>query len=346
MKSKNRWLLIGGIILLLLLAVWKSKRFWNDPSNGSNARADAAMPDHPSSSAGNTNGAPEESSPGALEFAAAHLTPILFYGKVVDQNGNPVPDAEVEFSGNNIPWGGAARQQIKTDANGEFRITSTGISLSVNVSKENYRSLLRRSNISPEEAAGDPSSSDSFNYAKLFGPTVHKPDNAHPVIFTLHKSGELEPLINQPGKDLIMAKDGSPIRVELNPGNPKTVIEMQCWTDDKIPNAERHYDWRFKMTVLSGGLEERLDEIAFIAPSSGYEERSFDYSMKKELPSNQWRDEVAKSFFVRFEDDTYAILDVNMISGGGHFAVVSSRLNPKPGSRNLETAPPKKPKYR
>lgn len=332
--------------MLLVLAVWKSKRLWSDPSNGSNAKADAAVPDHPSSSAGKTNAAPEASSPGALEFTAAHLTPILFYGKVVDQNGNPVPDAEVEYSGNNIPWGGAARRHIKTDANGEFRITSTGISLSVNVSKENYRSLLRRSDISPEEAAGDPYSSDSFNYAKLFGPTVHKPDKVHPVIFTLHKSGELEPLINQPGKDLIMTKDGSPIRVELNPGNPKSVIEMQCWTDDKIPNAERHYDWRFKMTVLNGGLEERLDEIAFIAPPSGYEERSFDYSMKKDLPGNQWKDEVAKSFFVRFEDDTYAIFDVKMISGGGHFAVVRSRLNPKPGSRNLETAAPKKPKYR
>jgi hypothetical protein len=49
------------------------------------------------------------------------------------------------------------------------------------------------------------------------------------------------------------------------------------------------------MTVLSGGLEERIDEIAFIAPPSGYEERTFDYSMKKELPGNQWRDEVSKS---------------------------------------------------
>jgi hypothetical protein len=143
-----------------------------------------------------------------------------------------------------------------------------------------------------------------------------------------------------------MAKDGTPIRFELNPGNPKTAIELQCWTDDKVLNAERHYDWRFKMTVLGGGLEERLDEIAFIAPPSGYEERSFEFSMNKELPGNQWKDEVAKSFFVRFEDDTYAILEVNMISGGGHFAVVGSRLNPKPGSRNLETAPPKKPKYR
>lgn len=344
MKLKIRWLLIGGITLLLILGVKELKKTVEFQRNsGSSKQNTTSVP-----TVGNPTISKTESpdSPGAAAFAAAHLTPILFYGKVVDQNGNPIPDAEVEYSGNNIPWGGAARQQMKTDAKGEFRITSSGLSLSVNVSKENYRSLLRRSDIPPEEAAGDPSSSDSFNYAKLFGPTVHKPDKAHPVVFTLYKSGKLEPLIIQPGKDLIMAKDGSPIRVELNPGNPKTVIEMQCWTDDKIPNAERHYDWRFKMTVLSGGLEERLDEIAFIAPPSGYEERSFDYSMKKELPGNQWRDEVVKSFFVRFEDDTYAILDVNMISGGGHFAVVSSRLNPKPGSRNLETAPPKKPKYR
>jgi hypothetical protein len=344
MKSKIRWLLIGGIILLLILGGKKFQETLDLQRNSSSSKQKKTVVDIAENSTSSKPVSPD--SVGAAAFAAAHLTPILFYGKVVDQNGNPIPDAEVEYSGNNIPWGGAARQQMKTDAKGEFRIISVGISLSVNVSKENYRSLLRRSDIPPEEAAGIPSSSDSFNYAKFFGPTVHKPDESHPVIFTLHKSGQLEPLIIQPGKDLIMAKDGSPIRVELNPGNPKTVIELQCWTDDKVPNEERHYDWRFKMTVLNGGLEERLDEIAFIAPPSGYEERTFNYSMKKELPGNQWKDEVAKSFFVRFEDDTYAILDVNMISGGGHFAVVGSRLNPKPGSRNLETAPPKKPKYR
>lgn len=346
MKPRNRWIVAGLSFIFLTLGIGGSSIYRLRKAIELYSHADAADSQSSSPNASRSGKSQGDSGPGAVAFAAAHLTPILFYGKVMDQDGNPVAGADVEYSGNNIPWGGAACQQMKTDANGEFRITTSGLSLSVNVSKENYRSLLRRSDIPPEEAAGDPSSSDSFNYAKLFGPTVHKPDNAHPVVFTLYKSGELEHLIIQPGKDLVMAKDGSPIRVALNPGNSKTVIEIQCWTDDKNPNAERHYDWRFKITVLSGGLEERLDEIAFIAPPSGYEERSFEYSMKKELPGNQWKDEVAKSFFVRFEDDTYAILDVNMISGGGHFAVVSSRLNPKPGSRNLETAAPKKPKYR
>jgi hypothetical protein len=288
----------------------------------------------------------EESGPGAIAFAAAHLTPILFYGKVIDQDGNPVADADVEYVGNNIPWGGAARQRMKTDAMGEFQINATGISLSVDISKVSHRSLLRRSDVAPVEAAGDPSSSDSFKYATLFGPTVHRPDKAHPVTFTLYKSGVLEPLIVDKGKDLIMAKDGTPIRVQLQPGNPKTVIELQCWTYDQTLNSERHYDWNFKMTIPAGGMIERPNEIAFTAPMSGYERKVFEYSMAKELPGNQWKDEVAKSFFVRFEGDTYAVLDVKMISGGGNFAVVSFLLNPKSGSRNLETAPPEKPKYR
>jgi hypothetical protein len=320
--------------------------FLNYQSAGSTLKPNTSVLDTSSSNTIGGTGTQATSGQSSIEFAAAHLTPILFYGKVVDQNGQPIPDATVTYRPNNIPWGGGPRSQMRTDASGEFQIYSKGLSLYVEITRDNYRSLPRRSDIAPGVADERPVSSGTYPYAKQFAGTVHKPDNSHPVIFTLHKSGELEPLNIQSGKDLIMAKDGSPIRVELNPENPKTVIEMQCWTDDKIPNAERHYDWRFKMTVLSGGLEERLDEIAFIAPPSGYEERSFDYSMKKELPGNQWKDEVAKSFFVRFEDDTYAILDVNMISGGGHFAVVSSRLNPKPGSRNLETPAPKKPKYK
>lgn len=283
---------------------------------------------------------------GSLAFAAAYLTPIEFYGKVVDQNNDTVADAVVEYSGNNIPWGESASHKTKTNAIGEFVIRTSGISLSVNVSKESYRSLKRRSDVPPAETVGAPFSSELFYYAKQFAPLVHRPDKNKPVVFTLHKSGALEYLIVQPRTDLSMEKDGSPLRIELKPGNPNTAIELQCWTDSTNSNADRQYDWRFKVTVLNGGLEEVPNENSFIAPPSGYKNRVFDYSMKKSLPFRQWKDEVAKSFFIRFEDDTYAVLDVKMLTGGDHFAVVESRLNPQRGSRNLETPPPQKPKYR
>jgi hypothetical protein len=183
MKSRTRWILVGVILILLILGLWKSvdsRLHQAIQSNADTANAVAGS-SGPNPSGGST--AQEKSRPGAIAFAAAHLTPILFCGKVIDQDGNPVADADVEYVGNNIPWGGAARQRMKTDAMGEFQITATGISLSVDVSKVSHRSLLRRSDVAPEEAAGDPSSSDSFNYATLFGPTVHKPDKVHPVTF-------------------------------------------------------------------------------------------------------------------------------------------------------------------
>lgn len=346
MKSRILWLWIGLIALFLFFIAWMAKNLLNDQSVEQNAHVITMASDLPLPKSSSSIDTEMTSSAGYIDFAAAHLTTILFYGKVVDHEGTPIPDATVTYRGNSIPWGGGTRIQMKTDANGKFQISSRGLSLYVDVSKDNYRSLPRRSDIAPGVLDNRPVSSGTYSYAKQFAEMVHQPDKAHPVVFTLHKSGELEPLITVPRKDIIMAKDGSPIRVELNPGNPLTAIELQCWTDDKALNAERQYNWRFKMTVLHGGLEERLDEIAFIAPASGYHERTFDYSMNKELTAKQWDSRVEKSFFVRYEDQTYAILDVKMISGGGHFAVVSSRLNPKTGSRNLETAPPKKRKYR
>lgn len=346
MKLIFRWILISGITLLLILGIWRFTSFSDRRSPGQDFDANARVKDGVSSgSAGSARDLPASSS-NAAEFAAAHLTSISFYGKAIDQNGHPIPDATVTYRANNIPWGGGVRKQMQTDSAGKFMIDSNGLSLYVEVSKDNYRSLPRRSDIAPGISDDRPISSGTYPYAKQFGATAHQPDASHPVIFTLHKSGELEPLIIQSGKDWILAKDGSPIRIELNPGNPLTAIEIKCLTDDSTPNAERHYDWSFRMTVPAGGMLERTDEIAFFAPASGYDQRSFAYSMAKELPGRQWKDEVAKSFFIRFDDDTYAILDVNMIAGGGHFAVVKSRLNPKFGSRNLETAPPKKPRWR
>lgn len=346
MKKKIIIVIVFLLLVFLLSGVLKYNKFSNSNEQESKSKEELRSSKVPLNDSGSNQDKQDSSSKGPLAFAAAYLTPIRFFGKVVDQHGVPIPGAEVEYSGNNVPWGGSKRSKTDTDAQGMFDITSMGISLFVTVSKDSYRQLHRRSNVPPEQTKGEPFSSESFYYSKLFGSLVHQPDKSHPVVFTLHKSGELEPLITVPRKDIIMAKDGSPIRVELNPGNPKTMVEMQCWTDDNAPNAERQYDWRFKMTFLSGGFEERLDEIAFIAPASGYKERIFNHKMLKELPGNQWKDVLEKSFFVRFDDQTYAILDVKMISGGGNFVVVSSLLNPKTGSRNLETAPPKKRKYR
>ena len=215
MKSKIRKMLAGGFIFLLVFGAWAFKGFLNHRATGSDPGVNASMSGD-SLSVSSGGGVNQPSGPGAVEFAAAHLTPILFYGKVVDQDGSPIPDATVIYRASSIPWGGGIRSQIKTDAKGEFEISSRGLSLYVEVTKDSYRSLPRRSDIPPDVRDNRPVSSGTYPYAKQFGGTVHQADKSHPVVFTLHKSGVLEPLIIQPGKDLSLAKDGSPIRIELD----------------------------------------------------------------------------------------------------------------------------------
>ena len=149
----------------------------------------------------------------------------------------------------------------------------------------------------------------------------------------------LEPLISQAGKQSLIARDGTPVRIELSPGQPASAVEFQAWTDEQARNAEGHYDWRFKIKVAEGKLVERLDASVFVAPEAGYR-LEFDYAMTRDLPGKDWRNSLSKSFFIHFNNDTYGLLNVQMVAGGAHFVTIKAYLNPAAGSRNLQPPPP------
>jgi hypothetical protein len=61
--------------------------------------------------------------------------------------------------------------------------------------------------------------------------------------------------------------------------------------------------------------------------------------MPASLSRTQWRSSAERSYFVRFEDQTFARVKLEMQAGGDHFVVWESYYNPKADSRNLELAP-------
>jgi hypothetical protein len=151
-----------------------------------------------------------------------------------------------------------------------------------------------------------------------------------------------EPLVVPANQQLPIAKDGTPLRIELAPGNAGSTVELQAWTDDQNPSPENRYSWRFKVTVPNGGLVERLDPLLYAAPADGYT-REFDYAMDGTAAGDAWQSTMAKSFFIHLNDDTYALLQVQLVAAGAHFVTVFSSLNPAAGSRNLQPPPaPKK----
>jgi len=100
------------------------------------------------------------------------------------------------------------------------------------------------------------------------------------------------------------------------------------------PPGRRQYDWRLEITVPNGGLVARKDDFEFEAPEGGYLP-SDSVDMAATL-GNQWRSSAERSYFVRFDDETFGRVELEMQAGGDHFVVWKSFLNPKAGSRNLE----------
>lgn len=270
------------------------------------------------------------------QITAYFESPIAFYGKVVDQNRIPIQGADIRIVANDKPWTSGTTYHKTSDAEGLFSVTGIhGLTISVEASKEGYK------RVSPHEDRTG--SYRGFAYGLDQGEGIHTPVPDAPVVFVLHKPGHLEPLVVLGDRRVIVPKDGTAVRLplELTSPNGPHFIEVQCWTDDGNRDEERHFDWRFKITVPNGGLVERKDDFAFEAPAEGYQ-ASGEINMPKSLKGRAWADTIDRHFFIHFNDDSFARVHLNMGAFGAHYVVYSSCLNPKPGSRNLETGPGQK----
>lgn len=268
------------------------------------------------------------------KLLAMYATPVTFYGKVVDQRGAQIEGANVQIKVHDKPEGEGTSYQKTSDSGGNFSITGVrGIGLYVEVFKPGYYRVY--------SGGGKAGSSDGFNYGfDTTGRGIHEPNPAMPVLFVLYRPGIIEPLVHQRERNPSVPKDGSVVKLSLDPGAPNGphLIEVQCWTNDTQRDAQDHYDWRFKVSVPGGGLVARVGQFAFEAPADGYQP-SDEYVMPQSPQGRQWEDSVEKSYFIRFNDDIYARVNLEMIAHGAHFVVFSSYLNPNAGSRNLEIAP-------
>jgi len=248
--------------------------------------------------------------------------PISFWGKVIDQDKNPVPDANVLYSAADHYFGTGDKYQGSSDGSGLFSITDIqGMALFVEVSKDGYYQVAEKS-------------MRSF-------PQAHLPSKDDPAIFELRKKGQAENLIYM-RKDIMTGNGGNPTGVILTNGLTVNgaggdVTLALLSNDQTVPlNSGQSYDWHFKITVPNGGVQPRTgDQFNFEAPTDGYQP-SDKIEMTK--GADQWHDSGQKEYFVKLADGRYARVTV-FVAAQGHFVSVTSYLNPTPGHRNLEYDP-------
>ncbi|HVF72239.1 MAG TPA: carboxypeptidase-like regulatory domain-containing protein [Chthoniobacterales bacterium] len=329
----------GSILLVLVVVLITAARLARDYGK----RADKLPKDAPSPTTPTTSLAPSALTPASSvlapqadvlqeeRFRAAFSTPISFYGRVTDQNGIPVSDADVKIAANDKAFGGRPSEySMKSDSNGLFSITGLkGIMLAVEVAKAGYHVL--------PPADDKVTSSGVFDYgvSSIRGP--HRPDPANPVHFTLIKRGAVEALAKIDRRDFRIQRDGSPVAISLDLHGQHQVV-LRCWNEElHRPAARRQYDWRLEIAVPGGGLVARIDAFAFEAPADGY--LPIDTITMPASLGDRWRSSADRSYFIHFDDDTFALATLEMHASGGHFVVWESYFNPKPGSRNLEPTP-------
>jgi len=254
-----------------------------------------------------------------------------FYGKVVDQNGQPVAGADVSVEVN-LAIGRGSSQKTQTDAAGLFQFTGL-----------RGRSL----NITPEKK-GFQIEGHGLGLKGMNGPET-SPDNR--TIYTMWKLKGPEPMMHKEVNSRKIQPDGRVFTVdfvknEITEGtNAAGDILVQIQRPPQVKPREQ-YDWSFVMTVIDGGfIEVTNDAYLNEAPESGYQQK---YQMNRYATNvvnfstyPLYRTE--RTFFLKSRGGQvyghFHISELDPDYRGGMAALhLESYINPA-GSRNLEFDP-------
>ncbi len=277
---------------------------------------------------------------------------IDFYGKVVDQHGEPVEGVKLEikilsYQSSFVDYLRTGREQLEnkftmmTGADGSFVVEGRkGTSFAIErMTKEGY--------VRPDRGV-----KYNFVYSNLSSgeksSMYHSADRSRPVIYEMWKKGKTEPLIRQGVEFFIDPVNGItelyyPFILNGKP-SPKP---MPGWDlkvtgkNEPSPDKRRQQDSYWEVTLTAGdgcGIVLADSPHANLAPESGYLKSLTIKSTDQRTP---WDRPVRHAYFRCDDGKKYAAFRLDFGFGSikhkGTFYVklANLRINPN-GSRNLE----------
>lgn len=287
--------------------------------------------------------------------------PIEFYGRVVDENGEPIAGATAHFE-----WDGTVTNrnameirdwpkvsaEVTTDDKGLFSFTGkSGTELDVSVAKVGYYSS--RTNRGVQYFKYSKPNLDSFDGTGHF----FKPDADHPVVYYLRKIGAGANALITSGHGMresfwaTVPKDGTSVKVDLlhqktgvgpleikqkKPEFPAHGGTMESFSPSDRAKLASATNWSITMRISDGGFIEENDEFPFEPPESGYQS-TVNYSFQKgqgEWQGN-WSMNFQKNFYIKFGSPAiYGQLHLETWADNEQ-VILTYVINPD-GSRNLE----------
>ncbi len=285
------------------------------------------------------------------QIALSSLPDITFYGRIVDQYGKPVSNAEIIYEGTNVFLAaGGGFGHVFSDDDGYFEIDTSGASLvlggighreidGVYYKRGKLRSVGARF-VSYDDPQGG--ALNWRNYATK--------ENAYLIhAWRLGKyegaiSGIIEGWYERTGKVYTLTLNGKPYDYETykvikKAGMHTGHLYISCKRSQMKSNRD-YGDWEVHITPVNGGIQETDDLYMNIAPESGYQP-SLDIVMHKGSQNYKHALWNQRYYFMSNGGKEYGSLDIDIDPFGkveddlSCIIDIKYKINPT-GSRNLE----------
>lgn len=258
--------------------------------------------------------------------------PISFFGKVIDQDGNPIPNVKVTLQVRYTTAIGTGDigdtfdyPVLNTGEDGRFTLTGAhGALLAVKaLEKPGYEPSVKATR-------------SSYWYWRDPKDAFH-PNAEQPEVFRMWKNAGAESLVRK-GISAGLHYDGSSTTFDLMTGSVGDGGDLRVTlvrNPQQIKYGQRNYEWTLTVESLSGGLIESNDEQMYRAPAVGYQSRLVVH-MAANDPN--WTDEKSFNLYVKLRDNLYGRAEVKALVGSDRATTpfyITSFVNPS-GSQNLE----------
>lgn len=247
--------------------------------------------------------------------------PISFYGKVIDQFGDPVSEAKVDLG-----WtsdGYESKRTLYTDSDGLFSLEqANGKRLTATVFKKGYRK------------PNDGSSGGSFEYADFSQSIFHVPDKENPYILYLQKLISPEPLYKHWTRKRTTG-DGNEVHIKLANGKFEETEALSIAIKQDPIQGDRAPNQVLTVTMTNGGgLIQVPNENPVMAPEQGY---STSLQFKQNLSDPVFRKDPSVYLYIKTKLGRYAWVKIRMRHNvrWQPSCEILHYYNPS-GSRNLE----------
>jgi len=251
------------------------------------------------------------------EIAMAQ-SPIIFYGKVIDESNQPISGVHVSYMAqtvNELKQDAFNKGAVTSDGRGMFKIDGiNGIGLNLELSHSNYYPY-------PENSTG-------FDKRSVPMKGYFSDRDERAELFRMHSKGHPVPLIFRSG-GFHAPNNGTIANFPLR-GNTRAEIlgqlQVQGWTG--LHSATYPYDWKVQLTIPNGGIIEATNYFDYVAPETGYSDNT-----TIEVSGSEG---VRKTFFVKLPAG-YIRYKLEVIMGKDMFISADYYFNPD-GSPNLESS--------